>query len=175
MTPTLPQTLGVVRHGQSAGNVACNAVEAGGLHVIDIATRDADVPLSDLGRRQSQSLGHWSGRLPLQKRPQVLLCSPYVRAQETPRLLLDHDMVLQAVGRTPNSKKIAADKAGGKILGSSSVGTYAGNVNGADCAGHQDCGQSSALHWGRCVTSSLRFLRKNWLAAREVGLAHPVS
>ena len=82
MTPTLPQILWVVRHGQSAGNVARDAAEAGGLQVIDIATRDIDVPLSELGRRQLQSQGHWLGSLPLQERPQALLCSPYVRAQE---------------------------------------------------------------------------------------------
>ena len=76
MTPTLPQILWVVRHGQSAGNVARDAAEANGLQVIDIATRDIDVPLSELGRRQSQSLGHWFGSLPLRARPQVLLCSP---------------------------------------------------------------------------------------------------
>ncbi|MDB5742994.1 MAG: histidine phosphatase family protein [Polaromonas sp.] len=89
MTPKLPQILWVVRHGQSAGNVARDAAEAGGLHVIDIATRDIDVPLSGLGRRQSESLGHWFGSLPAQEQPQVVLCSPYVRAQETARLLLD--------------------------------------------------------------------------------------
>jgi broad specificity phosphatase PhoE len=89
MTPKLPQILWVVRHGQSAGNVARDAAEAGGLHVIDIATRDIDVPLSALGRRQSESLGHWFGSLPAPERPQVLLCSPYVRAGETARLLLD--------------------------------------------------------------------------------------
>ena len=87
MTPEFPQTLWIVRHGQSAGNVARDAAEANGLHVIDIATRDIDVPLSELGRRQSESLGHWFGQLPPAEQPQVLLCSPYVRAQETATLL----------------------------------------------------------------------------------------
>ena len=88
MTPKLPQLLWVVRHGQSAGNVARDAAEASGLHVIDIATRDIDVPLSSLGQRQSESLGRWFGQLPPAEQPQVVLCSPYVRAQETARLLL---------------------------------------------------------------------------------------
>ncbi|MDB5932559.1 MAG: histidine phosphatase family protein [Polaromonas sp.] len=88
MTPKLPQILWVIRHGQSAGNVARDAAEAGGLHVIDIATRDIDVPLSGLGRRQSESLGRWFGELAPPEQPQVVLCSPYVRAQETARLLL---------------------------------------------------------------------------------------
>lgn len=97
MTPKLPQMLWVVRHGQSAGNVARDAAEASGLHVIDIAARDIDVPLSDLGRRQSQSLGHWFGSLPLLQRPQAILCSPYARAQETANLLLDSGGIRQAV------------------------------------------------------------------------------
>ena len=40
-----PQTLWVVRHGQSAGNVARDAAEAAGLADITIAERDVDVPL----------------------------------------------------------------------------------------------------------------------------------
>ena len=50
-----------------------DAAEANGLHAIDIAMRDVDLPLSSLGQRQSQSLGHWFGSLPLQERPLVLL------------------------------------------------------------------------------------------------------
>ena len=88
MTPEFPHVLWIVRHGQSAGNVARDAAEAGGLHVIDIATRDIDVPLSELGRQQSQSLGHWFGQLPPAEQPQVLLCSPYVRAVETASLIV---------------------------------------------------------------------------------------
>ena len=48
-----PRTLWIVRHGQSAGNVARDAAEAAGLPVIDIAERDIDTPLSELGRRQA--------------------------------------------------------------------------------------------------------------------------
>ena len=88
MTPQFPQTLWVVRHGQSAGNVARDAAEAQGLHVIDIPTRDIDVALSDLGRKQSESLGRWFGNLAPAARPEEVLCSPYVRAAETARLLL---------------------------------------------------------------------------------------
>jgi broad specificity phosphatase PhoE len=84
-----PCTLWIVRHGQSAGNVARDAAEAAGHHIIDIADRDIDTPLSDLGRLQARALGHWFGELPAKRRPQVVLCSPYVRARETARLLLD--------------------------------------------------------------------------------------
>lgn len=88
-TPDLPRILWIVRHGQSAGNVASEAAEAQGLESVDIATRDIDVPLSDLGRRQAQSLGRWFGQLDTTARPEVVLCSPYIRAHDTARLLLE--------------------------------------------------------------------------------------
>jgi broad specificity phosphatase PhoE len=84
-----PETLWVVRHGQSAGNVARDAAEAAGLPVIDIADRDIDVPLSELGRTQALALGQWFGQLPGHERPEVLLCSPYIRARQTAQLLLE--------------------------------------------------------------------------------------
>jgi broad specificity phosphatase PhoE len=83
-----PRTLWIVRHGQSAGNVARDAAEAAGHHIIDIAERDIDTPLSELGRRQAGALGQWFGELPADRRPEVVLCSPYVRARETAHLLL---------------------------------------------------------------------------------------
>jgi len=78
-----PQTLWIVRHGQSAGNVARDAAEAGGLATIAIAERDLDVPLSALGEQQAEALGEWFRSLPADERPQVVLCSPYVRAAQT--------------------------------------------------------------------------------------------
>src|SRR6187397_1567347 len=84
-----PSTLWIVRHGQSAGNVARDAAELAGLPVIDIEHRDIDTPLSELGKTQAMALGHWFGGLPADRRPEVILCSPYVRARETARLLLE--------------------------------------------------------------------------------------
>jgi broad specificity phosphatase PhoE len=84
-----PQTLWIVRHGQSAGNVARDAAEAGGLGVIDIAERDIDVPLSALGERQADALGAWFGALPAGSHPDVVLCSPYVRAHQTAVRILE--------------------------------------------------------------------------------------
>ena len=78
-----PQTLWVVRHGQSAGNVARDAAEASRLHLIDIAERDVDVPLSPLGEQQADALGQWFAELPDAERPQIVLSSPYVRARQT--------------------------------------------------------------------------------------------
>src|SRR4051812_2274694 len=84
-----PRTLWIVRHGQSAGNVARDQAEAAGHTMIDIAERDIDVPLSPLGREQSSALGYWFGDLPPSRRPEIVLTSPYVRARQTTRLLME--------------------------------------------------------------------------------------
>jgi broad specificity phosphatase PhoE len=84
-----PQTLWIVRHGQSAGNVARDAAEAAGHVWINVEFRDIDTPLSELGVEQSQALGRWFGSLPAHERPQVILSSPYVRARETARLIME--------------------------------------------------------------------------------------
>ncbi len=84
-----PQWIWIVRHGQSAGNVARDAAEAAGLPLIDIATRDIDTPLSGLGEQQAAALGHWFGRMPAAQKPNVILCSPYARARSTARIVLD--------------------------------------------------------------------------------------
>jgi probable phosphoglycerate mutase len=78
-----PALLWIVRHGESAGNVARDAAEHAGQPVIDIADRDMDVPLSGLGERQARALGNWFGRQPPSQRPNVVLTSPYRRAQQT--------------------------------------------------------------------------------------------
>ncbi len=89
MQSNWPQTLWIVRHGQSAGNVARDAAEAAGLAVIDIDWRDIDVPLSDLGREQAEALGDWFARLAPGEQPEVILCSPYLRAKETARIVAE--------------------------------------------------------------------------------------
>jgi broad specificity phosphatase PhoE len=78
-----PSKLWIVRHGESAGNVARDAAHAAGLADIDIASRDVDVPLSPLGELQSRALGRWFAALPADVRPEVVLSSPYLRAQST--------------------------------------------------------------------------------------------
>lgn len=89
MARAWPNTLWIVRHGQSAGNVARDQAEAAGHHVIDIAERDIDVPLSTLGREQSLALGQWFGGLQRERRPEVVITSPYIRAVETTQLLME--------------------------------------------------------------------------------------
>ena len=93
-----PDMVWIVRHGESAGNVARDAAEAGGLHMIEIeARRDVEVPLSVQGERQAVALGHWFGRMPADARPEVVLTSPYLRAARTA------EITLAAAGIDPKS------------------------------------------------------------------------
>lgn len=78
-----PSRLWIVRHGQSAGNVARDKADAEGLARIDIADRDMDVPLSDLGHQQARALGRWFAKLAVEDRPRTIMASPYRRAVET--------------------------------------------------------------------------------------------
>jgi probable phosphoglycerate mutase len=89
MAPTRrwPERLWIVRHGESAGNVARDVAMAEGLAVIDIAERDVDVPLSAAGERQAEALGRWFAAMPEDARPNVVLTSPYLRARHTASLV----------------------------------------------------------------------------------------
>lgn len=90
MTEALwPAGLIIVRHGESAGNVARDAAEAAGVAMIDIASRDMDVPLSELGEQQAAALGRWLAELPAELRPNVVYSSPYIRARETAGIALE--------------------------------------------------------------------------------------
>lgn len=101
MTPRWPSVLWVVRHGQSAGNVARDEAHAAGALRIALTSRDVDVPLSVLGREQARALGKWfAGR---ETRPEVLLASPYRRAQETAQLF-------RAAGGCDSDENICIDE-----------------------------------------------------------------
>jgi broad specificity phosphatase PhoE len=80
--------LGVLRHGQSSGNVAAETAETTGLDVIDIPERDADVPLSEIGRQQAQAVGRWFADLAEDDRPTIAVVSPYLRTRQTAELAL---------------------------------------------------------------------------------------
>ncbi len=82
-----PDILWIVRHGESAGNVARVEARAAGRSIVDIAVRDVDVPLSALGEQQSTALGHWFADQPESCRPTVTLVSPYRRAVHTAELV----------------------------------------------------------------------------------------
>jgi broad specificity phosphatase PhoE len=75
----------LVRHGESAGNVARDLAEGSGELLIDLAVRDMDVPLSDRGRSQAEAVGRWLGEQG-RSRPAIVVASPYERAHQTASL-----------------------------------------------------------------------------------------
>jgi probable phosphoglycerate mutase len=97
-----PERIWIVRHGESAGNVARDAAHSAGLSHIGISERDVDVDLSALGEEQSAALGRWFAALPAAERPNVVLSSPYRRAVRTAELIAakggidvpEHDFVV---------------------------------------------------------------------------------
>ena len=99
-----PQNLWIVRHGESAGNVARDAAQAARATRIDIAMRDVDVPLSELGTEQATALGHWFAAMPANERPDVVLVSPYLRARQTAQ------HITEAGGLAPDPLDRAVDE-----------------------------------------------------------------
>lgn len=89
MTARWPARLWLIRHGQSAGNVARDQAYAAGLHRIDLTMRDVDVPLSELGERQAEALGRWFAAGHGNGLPDVILSSPYLRAKTTAQRFRD--------------------------------------------------------------------------------------
>ena len=83
MASRWPETLWIVRHGQSAANVAHHRADEQGLHRIGLDGRDVDVPLSPLGEEQATALGRWFGEGHEHGRPEIVLSSPYARAVRT--------------------------------------------------------------------------------------------
>ena len=104
MTLRWPDRLWIVRHGESAGNVARDLANRAGVGRIDIAERDVDVPLSPLGHQQSCALGHWFAALPEHQRPEVVLTSPYVRAKTTA------DLIRECGGFSPDAHRPTPDE-----------------------------------------------------------------
>ena len=80
--------IGVIRHGESVGNVAAAPAEEKGSDLIDIAERDADVPLSGTGQKQAEAVAGWLSELPGDELPDVVIVSPYVRAKQTAEIAL---------------------------------------------------------------------------------------
>ncbi len=85
---TNPQSLWLVRHGESTSNIARRNAESEKLLTIDFDEREPDVPLSETGIRQSVALGRW---FKFQKeKPTVIYSSTYLRASETARLIAEN-------------------------------------------------------------------------------------
>ena len=99
-----PDVLWIVRHGESAGNVAREAAYRARLAKIDLDIRDIDVPLSPLGERQARALGHWFGQLAPEQQPSVVLTSPYVRAARTA------DLICERAGLDPDEVGLTRDE-----------------------------------------------------------------
>jgi len=93
----LPASLLIIRHGESAGNVARDAAMRAGALDIAIEGRDVDVPLSELGEAQSRALGQYLAAP--DRRANVILSSPYRRSQDTARILMDAHAVADDVDR----------------------------------------------------------------------------
>jgi probable phosphoglycerate mutase len=93
-----PARLWIVRHGESAGNVARDAALRTGAARIGIKGRDVDVPLSLLGEQQSDALGRWFADR--RSRPDIVLSSPYRRARDTAERVVS---ALRPMERVPMS------------------------------------------------------------------------
>ncbi|MFI6867380.1 histidine phosphatase family protein [Nocardia sp. NPDC050406] len=79
------ESLTMVRHGESTGNAALAQALRSGAEEFAAGTRDADIPLSPVGRAQAAAVGGWLTDRP---RPDSVLCSPYLRARVTAELAL---------------------------------------------------------------------------------------
>jgi broad specificity phosphatase PhoE len=99
-----PDRLYIVRHGESAGNVARDAATLAGDRFIDIDVRDVDVPLSDLGKQQAEALGRWFASLPDEKTPNIIVTSPYLRARDTA------DIVARSAGLSRDKYTLVVDE-----------------------------------------------------------------
>jgi broad specificity phosphatase PhoE len=78
----------LVRHGESTANVAAAAAERAGREAIEVEARDADVPLSELGREQARTLGEALREKlgPDWQTTARVWSSPYRRARQTAQL-----------------------------------------------------------------------------------------
>ncbi len=90
----MPQTLWLVRHGESTANVARHKAEAENLLTIDFTEREADVPLSNYGVEQSIKVGKYF--LNETEKPTVVFCSPFARTSETARLIVENAELKEA-------------------------------------------------------------------------------
>ena len=83
-----PDELVLVRHGQSAGNLAVDEARQADAERLELSARDADVELSSNGEEQARTLGRWVAGLPPAERPDLVVSSPYRRAADTARAAL---------------------------------------------------------------------------------------
>ncbi len=80
-----PKQIWLVRHGESLANIARHQAESNKLLTIDFAEREQDVPLSALGKIQSQKLQKYF--FTQTEKPTVIFSSPYARTRQTADLI----------------------------------------------------------------------------------------
>jgi len=85
-----PRSLWFVRHGESRGNVANALARKARALRLDIDVNDVHVELTDAGVEQAVALGRWMARQPSERLPTQVAVSPYLRARETARLVLEN-------------------------------------------------------------------------------------
>jgi probable phosphoglycerate mutase len=76
----------LIRHGQSASNVAFPRADAQNLLESGLTGRDTDVELTELGVEQARAVGRRLAGRPRDQLPEVVITSPYLRARETWRI-----------------------------------------------------------------------------------------
>lgn len=106
--PPQLERLWLVRHGESAGNVARDLAEASGAAVIEIDGRDIDVPLSARGEAQAAALARWFARRPVDERPARIVTSPFVRAVQTAEIVRDALGVPRALDKRLREKELGS-------------------------------------------------------------------
>lgn len=99
---TFPQTIWLVRHGESIGNVARREAEINCAKMIESPCREPDVELSPLGHAQAENLGRWFAKEDTQ--PTIIYSSPYKRTLNTAEILID------SWGINPDSIRIKHDE-----------------------------------------------------------------
>ncbi|MFI7633634.1 histidine phosphatase family protein [Nonomuraea sp. NPDC049400] len=81
-----PERIIAVRHGQSSANLAHQQAGDRPLHY---EPGDHEVTLTELGREQAAALGRLLAGMPAAETPEVVWCSPYLRALDTWRVALE--------------------------------------------------------------------------------------
>ncbi|MEV0229365.1 histidine phosphatase family protein [Nonomuraea sp. NPDC050786] len=81
-----PERIIAVRHGQSSANLAH---QQAGDRPLFYEPGDHEVTLTELGRRQAAALGRLLAGMPAAESPEVVWCSPYLRALDTWRVALE--------------------------------------------------------------------------------------
>ncbi|GAA5192904.1 histidine phosphatase family protein [Rugosimonospora acidiphila] len=101
-----------VRHGESTSNAEFAAAEEAARLPVGIRGPDADIPLSELGHRQAAALGRRLAALPPERVPELVLCSPYLRARQT------YEVAAAAAGPNAQAWTLRLDRRlGDRVMG----------------------------------------------------------